>query len=226
MKDLIKKIPFLSFIARIIYFFFLKLFKLFPGSKGYWEKRYESGRTSGDGSYGRLAQFKAEIINGFVIDKQISSVIEYGCGDGNQLRLSEYPSYIGFDVSRAAISQCRHTFANDETKAFNLVDEYVNEKAQLTLSLDVIYHLTEDEVYYTYMKQLFNSSTKFVGIYSSNTDEQARFQAPHVRHRNFSKWIEENRPEWKLIQNIQNKYPYSGDEKEGSFADFYFYEIA
>lgn len=224
MKDLIKKIPILRSIAKAVYFTAIAPLKSFPGSEDYWKQRYQSGGTSGAGSYGRLAQFKAEVINEVVREKQISSVIEFGCGDGNQLSLSEYPSYIGFDVSPEAISQCQLKFANDRSKTFKLIDAYANETAQLTLSLDVIYHLTEDEVFNIYMKQMFDSSTRFVIIYSSNTDKQSRIQAPHVKHRNFSKWIEENKPGWKLMRHIPNKYPYSDDEQVETFADFYLYE--
>jgi SAM-dependent methyltransferase len=224
MKNLIKKIPILRSIAKAVYFTVVAPIKSFPGSEDYWKQRYKTGGTSGAGSYGRLAQFKAEAINGIVKEKQISTVIEYGCGDGNQLTLAEYQSYIGFDVSPEAISRCLHTFANDGNKTFKLIDAYANETAQLTLSLDVIYHLIEDEVFDAYMKQLFDSSTRFVIIYSSNTDEQAIIQAPHVKHRKFTEWAELNRPKWKLIRQIPNKYPYSDNEQVETFADFYLYE--
>jgi hypothetical protein len=226
MKELIKKTPILRSIAKAVYFTVVAPFKTFPGSEDYWKQRYQSGGTSGAGSYGRLAQFKAEVINGFVKERQVSTVIEYGCGDGNQLTLSEYPSYIGFDISPEAISLCQQKFTSDKSKAFKLIDAYTNETAQMTLSLDVIYHLTEDKVYDTYMKQLFDSSTKYVIIYASNTDKQSRIQAPHVRHRQFSKWIEEKRPGWKLMRQIPNRYPYTDDEQVESFADFYIYEKA
>ena len=35
---------------------------LFPGSAEYWENRYAYGGSSGQGSYGRLAKFKAEVV--------------------------------------------------------------------------------------------------------------------------------------------------------------------
>jgi hypothetical protein len=224
MKNLIKKISLLRSIARCVYFTFVAPFQSFPGSEEYWQQRYKSRGTSGDGSYNKLAEFKADVLNGFVRERQIRTIIEYGCGNGNQLRLSEYPSYIGFDLSPEAISQCENIFSNDETKIFKLLDAYSNETAQLTLSLDVIYHLIEDDVFFAYMRWLFDSSTRFVIIYSSNTDKQARLQASHVKHRKFSKWIEQNKPEWKLIQNIPNRYPFTSDEQEGSIADFYIYE--
>src|SRR5579864_6395854 len=75
----------------------------FPGSQTYWDQRYAEGGTSGSGSYGEQAAFKAEILNGFVARHGIQSVIEFGCGDGNQLSLASYPSYVGLDVSRTAI---------------------------------------------------------------------------------------------------------------------------
>ena len=196
----------------------------FTGSKAYWNRRYEKGGNSGIGSYGKLAEFKAEVLNNFVKEERISTIIEFGCGDGNQLRLTEYPSYIGFDISKNAVSLCRNIFEGDERKIFKLMDEYAGEMAELTLSLDVIYHLVEDAVFIKYMERLFNSSEKFVVIYSSNMEDQRAHQAPHVRHRRFSTWIQENKPQWKFRTHIPNKYPLTNDGEQGSFADFYIYE--
>lgn len=63
-------------------------------SKEYWQKRYSVGENSGAGSYGRLAKFKAEIINEFVKKNKINLVTEFGCGDGNQLFLFKIPNYL------------------------------------------------------------------------------------------------------------------------------------
>jgi SAM-dependent methyltransferase len=201
-----------------------KLFQPFQGSERFWEQRYSTGGTSGPGSYNHLAQFKAEILNQFVRQNSISRVIEYGCGDGNQLKLAEYPNYLGFDISSAAIAICREAFRNDETKQFKLMQEYSGETAPLTLSLDVIYHLVEDEIFNAYMDRLFSSSERFVILYSSNTDINPPGLAPHVRHRNFTKWIEANQPSWQLIQYIPNRYPLKNDQSKESFSDFYIFE--
>ena len=88
----------------------------FPGSEQYWIERYEAGRTSGAGSYNELAEFKAEIINAFVVDHGIQTVMEFGCGDGNQLQLANYPDYTGFDVSPRAVDLCRNIFSSDDRK--------------------------------------------------------------------------------------------------------------
>src|SRR5690606_8385419 len=82
----------------------------FTGSEAYWRKRYEKGGHSGPGSYDKLAEYKAETLNRFVADHQITDVIEFGCGDGNQLRLAQYPRYIGYDISPIALARCRELF--------------------------------------------------------------------------------------------------------------------
>lgn len=195
----------------------------FIGSAEYWKQRYASGGNSGAGSYNELAEFKAEVLNLFVKENKIETVIEYGCGDGNQLTLAQYPSYLGFDVSPDAVARCAKLFAGDTAKIFKLLPEYRNETAQLTLSLDVIFHLVEDVVFDDYMKRLFASAREFVVVYSSNTDVNPPGLAEHVRHRNFSAWIEKNCPQWKCLKHIPNKHPFTDDEEKGSFASFFFY---
>jgi hypothetical protein len=194
----------------------------FVGSKKYWENRYEVGGNSGSGSYGQLAEFKAEIINQFVKEKEISSVIEFGSGDGNQLRYLDFENYLGFDVSDKALMLCREKFKNDPAKRFKNVTEFTDDVAECVLSLDVIFHLTEDGVFETYMNRLFEAAQKYVVIYSSN--KEALNPSPHVRHRIFTLWIEANAPGWDLQKHIPNRYPYNGNNEEGSFCDFYIYK--
>ena len=195
----------------------------FPGSAAYWEKRYASGGNSGVGSYDFFAEFKAEVLNQFVAARGVKTVIEFGSGDGNQLRLAQYPTYVGYDVSSTAVESCRGLFRDDATKSFHLLSEYDGRKAELALSLDVIYHLVEDRIFETYMRTLFGAAEHYVVIYSSNTEDN-RGSSPHVRHRNFTRWIDESLAGWRLAEHMPNKYPYRGDYRQGSFADFFIYE--
>ncbi|WDH99000.1 hypothetical protein PUW24_09050 [Paenibacillus urinalis] len=66
---------------------------------GYWENTYKNGGNSGAGSYGMLAEFKAEVINRVIALHKLTRVIEFGCGDGNQLSYMDYKKYLGLDVS-------------------------------------------------------------------------------------------------------------------------------
>ncbi len=192
--------------------------KKFFDSASYWEERYAKGRTSGEGSYGKLAEFKAQVLNQFVLKNNINTVIEYGCGDGNQLRLANYPSYIGFDVSRTAVERCRNLFRDDKTKIFEIITNYKNETSELTLSLDVIYHLVEDCVFDEYMKRLFLSSSRFVIIYSNDIEQGAQITNKHVRFRRFSEWVNNNAKDWELKEVKENKL------KDLSEADFFIYK--
>jgi len=200
----------------------LKYYKKLPFSEQYWIERYAKGKNSGLGSYGKFAIFKAEIINDFVRQNDINKVIEYGCGDGNQLEKLIFKKYSGFDVSPKAISLCRQKFHEDNTKQFKLMKDYNNETADLTISLDVIYHLVEDRVFEAYMSRLFSSSSRYVIIYSTNFKEQ--LEGPYIRHREFTDWVKKNWKQWQLVKVIPNKYPFTGDEKTGCRTDFFIYE--
>ncbi len=224
MKRLIKRMPVIGPIIRAIYRRYVHYSRSSFSSEAYWEKRYHSGGNSGDGSYGELAEFKAGVLNEFIRKQNVSTVIEYGCGDGNQLKLVKYPSYIGFDVSPTGIDLCRSMFCDDSTKTFRLMQDYRGETAELTLSLDVIYHLIQDDIYHDYMHRLFDSGQRFVIIYASNTNRQQKPQAKHVRHRKFSKWVEQSKPNYRLRKRVPNKYPFDVITSTGSLSDFYIYE--
>jgi cyclopropane fatty-acyl-phospholipid synthase-like methyltransferase len=193
-------------------------------SSEYWEDRYKLNGNSGAGSYNHFASFKAEFLNSFVRQHAVTTVVEFGCGDGNQLKLAQYPNYVGYDVINSSIKKCKELFAADKTKAFYISSDSSYTEADLTLSLDVIYHLVEDKVYQVYMKQLFNCSKRWVIIYSSNTDENNKTQPVHVRHRKFTDWISTYVPSFKLVSHIPNQYSLSEYGINGSFADFFVFE--
>jgi hypothetical protein len=194
----------------------------FSTSGAYWDERYRLGGNSGAGSYGRLAHFKADFLNRFVREHKIESVIEFGCGDGAQLAIAEYPNYIGVDVSNEAISRCRSLYGQRAEYRFIHPTDYNSETAALALSLDVIYHLVEDEVYVDYMQRLFDSASRYVIVYASNWEERP---VPHVRHRRFTDWVQSNRGDFELIAFEANEYAYDPEDPENTtFADFYVYE--
>ena len=197
-------------------------------SRKYWNDRYKAGGNSGSGSYNNLANFKADIINNFVTNNQIKSIIDYGVGDGNQLKLidTKNVTYTGLDVSTIIISKCKEIFEHDNTKNFIHLDNGIDFdfKGELVLSCDVIYHLIEDDIYENYMNTLFAMSTKYVMFYALDKDIN---HALHVKFRKFSNYIETNLPEWKLIEHIPNKYPQlklGQNNDKTSPSDFYIYE--
>jgi SAM-dependent methyltransferase len=225
VKEAVERIPVVGPAARRLVMAVLARSDLkIRDSAAYWEKRYRAGGNSGAGSYDRLAEFKAAYLNEFVRTRDVQEVLEFGCGDGSQLALAQYPHYVGCDVAHAAVELCRARFTDDPTKQFYVVGDLPGDlTAELVLSLDVIFHLVEDDVFDRYMTELFDRSTRFVVVYSSNTDEPA--PALHVRHRPFTRWVDENRPDWKLVEHVPNPYPYDENHpKTTSFADFFVFE--
>lgn len=198
----------------------------------YWERRYASGRNSGSGSYGRLAKFKAQFLNDFVSENEIQTVLELGCGDGAQLSLSEYPEYTGLDISPTVVEQCRRIFDQDPSKQFYVYDPEKfspgSFRAELCLSLDVIYHLSNDDVYRLYLDHLFSASSRFVIIYSNSEDGSragVNESAGYVRFRNVLEDLKRRKPEWSLVSAIPNRFPFSAvNPSQTSFADFFVFE--
>jgi hypothetical protein len=190
----------------------------------YWRNRYAVGQNSGAGSYGEMSQFKAQVLNSFIYRNSIGNCIEFGCGDGNQLDLLKIPKYFGLDVAPGAIDICAKKFLGDKSKSFAvyLPSHFTNNaffQAELTLSMDVVLHLIEENVYETYMANLFTASTKYVAIFTTATDIQPSKMAIHNFFRDHRSWVSTNAPQFEEIEVAlapeQLKYP----EATG----FYFY---
>tara|TARA_B110000977_G_C11072877_1_gene490190 strand:- start:2493 stop:3203 length:711 start_codon:yes stop_codon:yes gene_type:complete len=194
-------------------------------SADYWRKRYKSGGNSGAGSYGRLAEFKSRFLNQFILSNHLKTMIEHGCGDGNLASMVIVDEYLGADISMSAVELCTNLMSTDKSKKFISSGNLdTKEKHDLSLSSDVIFHLTEDDIYHSYMVNLFDTSSKFVIVYSSNHEDNEK-SSRHVRHRNFSAWIEKYRKDFRLASYKKNKYPFHiNDPSNTSFSDFYVYE--
>jgi SAM-dependent methyltransferase len=186
----------------------------------YWEARYSRGESSGAGSYGRLAQFKADFLNTFFDNNCVKSVLELGCGDGNQLIYLRPGKYVGFDISPTAVSLCRQRHSENENFSFFSPEDNADlGHHDVTLSLDVVFHLVEIDVFCTYLKTLFSHSDRFVVVYSSNFD--APWPSPHLKHRNITNFVKDHIPGWKLSCIVTNAYPYDGGDVDNtSFSDF------
>ena len=191
----------------------------------FWERHYRVGGKSGEGSYGRLAEFKADVMKHLLAEHDVESVIELGCGDGNQVGMIDYPRYAGFDVSPAAINRCRDRFSADPGKEFHVYvpGAPLGATAEMAVSLDVVYHLIEDDLYDQYMRDLFAAADKMVVIYSS--DEERPSVWPEVRHRRFSGWVEQKAPTWELAERIGQRYPYVEGQPDTSWSDFFVYRV-
>lgn len=175
-------------------------------STQYWEDRYANDGNSGDGSYGHLANFKAEIINKIIKDYRIKSLVDYGVGDGNQYSLLDIDNieYYGIDVSPTVVDKCKKKFS-DQASKFMSVKNFIslNITCDLSMSCDVIYHLIEDSVYQDYLDSLFNFSNRYILIYARN---ETKRHAEHVYFREFNNYFTKKYNCY-LIKKFSNKYP-------------------
>lgn len=191
----------------------------YPGSARYWEKRYAHGGHSGSGSSGALAEYKARVVNDFVVEMAVNSITELGCGDGQQLALAHYPVYCGLDIAPTAVNICRKKFNLNQNfhfavyhpESFNPADY----QSDMALSMEVVFHLTEQKAYRLYMQHLFACARRWVVIFSANEPDTTGGVFPHFKPRVFTQDIPDG---WALRHCLTNPH------RDLSISDFYFFE--
>ena len=165
---------------------------------GYWDRRYRDGRTSGAGSEGAEGAYKAAYVSKFMADHKVATVVDWGCGDGQVLELVKLPkgtSYTGVDVSQIIVDRMRKKFP--QHRFFGPTDDHAWEDAyRMSMSMDVLFHLPDDRDYFEYLDHLFNSATRHVVIYATDTPDGRT--ARHVFRRKFTDDIAERFLDWEL----------------------------
>lgn len=152
------------------------------GSHAFWEQRYRAGGDSGAGSRGDAAKVKAACINQVIGRRDVASVVDWGCGDGQQMALYDLAgvAYVGVEVSPTALTRC---LARRPEQAYVLWRPGcgISLHADLAMSIDLLHHFPDDDDYSEHLEQLFASANRYVLIHSTDRDELP--SAVHVRHR-------------------------------------------
>jgi len=149
--------------------------------KKYWEERYSRGRDSGSGSYGKNAAFKAEIVNRVIEDYHCKNMVEFGCGDANQMTLFTRIPYVGYDISSTIIERDKKKYADLPQSEFLIMDmgaDYSNIK-DLSICVDVLFHLTIEEDWLKLIDHVCKAGKKMIVI-TTNTEEIREEYFPHV----------------------------------------------
>ena len=204
-----------------ILFLLSQIWRKFTGKinyKDYWDKRYKMEGNSGAGSYGLLAEFKAKVINRFIENNKIKTAVEFGCGDGNNLKMIHYPTYLGLDVATSSIEICKDMFKDDKTKSFiqYTPKTFYNNgffTAELVLCLDVLYHIIPEDDFYKTLDDIFSTSSKYVILYT-NTDPVEYRRGGHQLFRD-TKAVLAKYPQWEIVEIVEQEY------KDLSPSDFY-----
>jgi 2-polyprenyl-3-methyl-5-hydroxy-6-metoxy-1,4-benzoquinol methylase len=132
----------------------------------YWDKRYSSGGTSGEGSIGFLRDFKWDVIEKHV--GKVSDVIDVGCGDLSFWDGRDCDKYVGIDGSEVIIQKNMLKRPN-----WNFVVSYSDNEmismlyqADVVFCFDMLFHIMDDEVYEKTIENLARFSKKYIFIYT------------------------------------------------------------
>lgn len=147
-------------------------------AKQYWDDRYSSGHTSGDGSYGKELEQKVSYLK----DLKINSISEIGCGDLNFIKslLEHYPGvpYVGQDISDVIID--RNKGINPQIRLTTDISKLP--KSDLLLCIDVLFHITDEE---EYQKMLTTIKSKWTNYLALTAYEYDKDLGNHVNIRKF-----------------------------------------
>jgi hypothetical protein len=149
--------------------------------KTYWEKRYADGKNSGSGSYGENATFKANIINRIIKEYECKDMVEFGCGDGNQMSLLTRIPYIGYDISKTIIQKNQIKYKTTPNVKFMDMDMCGNYSlsADLSICVDVLFHLTIEDDWYKLIDHVCVAAKKVIVIVT-NTEKIHEEYFQHV----------------------------------------------
>lgn len=164
----------------------------------YWDYRYKTGGNSGKGSYSTSAELKGNFVSKVIENYNIYTINDLGHGDGNQLKYFKGNfKYFGFDISETIRKKVESEFReNDKVVIVDSATELI--KADLCLSLDVLYHITDIEEWKEYIGTLFNLG-EFVLIYAQDSHPTIK-EDPHVVSRPFTSYIQDNFLNYELIE--------------------------
>ena len=124
----------------------------------YWEERHRRYRGDfravasydweKDDRYPEQRRQFFEILEKHGVDVSAANALEFGCGNGfwcEALSSKEVASYRGYDISSAAIEECRTNWPQGEFHCAHLGSEplEIKEISNLTFSIDVTQHVVE-----------------------------------------------------------------------------------
>lgn len=147
-------------------------------TKNYWNARYASGGNSGYGSYGEQMEKKLS----WLVPLKFNSITDIGCGDfnfGKELIIRHPAKYCGYDISEAVVARNSSIYPY----SFKVYDKNKDfEVSELTLCLDVLFHIYEDEEYEALLNILKTLPTKYLALTAYEYD---RPSDNHVKYRKF-----------------------------------------
>lgn len=130
----------------------------------YWEERYKNGGNSGEGSRGQHREWKWQILESTIVD--IDNVIDVGCGDLAFMEGKNIKNYTGIDISKTIIKDNELKYPYWKFICSS-ADNYINElNGYVVFCHDILFHIIDDDVYYSILDNLTRYSNKYISIYT------------------------------------------------------------
>lgn len=191
----------------------------------YWDDRYRTGVGAGNGSRGRLYEFKLNTVQNIVDDFGIESVVDVGCGDGTQMMSLRVKKYTGLDISPTAIDIASRLSGKGRNYFIMNEDSTAKGKiADMAVSLDVVFHLPDDQ-YQAHIDLLFRLAKRYVLIYAPNHSGEGIRLASHMH---FHEFVPDIKEKFGLdpILRIEQPYPVEGAPANNtSYCEFYLFDM-
>lgn len=131
------------------------------------DDRYIHWGNSWEWSYWLNARYKADFINKFIKEHGIDTAVEIGCWDWANLWMYDVFEYTWYDVSYFIIEKCKDMYKNDNWKRFFVNDDNTKfQKAELSLCLDVLYHIFPQDRFEKMIDKVIEAWEKYVIIYT------------------------------------------------------------
>lgn len=161
---------------------------------------------------------KAHFLNSFVICNNVNSVAEVGCSSIDELTLSKYPVYTGFDIRTKTIEKLKTYFSKDKLKFFksyySLEHSSLCNHFDLSISAGILENLHKDEQYLLFLNNLFSISKSFVIIVFDSKNKKTTYPFKEIE-------IIDHLNEWKLISRVSLDLPFPLSKTES--ANLYIY---
>lgn len=130
----------------------------------YWDQRYASGGTSGEGSIGSDGEWKWSVIERYV--PFLTNVLDIGCGDLTFWEGRDCENYTGIDISKTIVEvntkkrpKWKFIHGNAEIRIEGL-------KKDVVFCFDVLFHIMNTKTYREVLKNICHYSNDFIFIYT------------------------------------------------------------
>lgn len=152
----------------------------------HFENRYYKKLGSGKGSVGQLREFKHKILNQYLINYNKFRFVDFGCGDLSFWHGKPPKYYTGIDFARNIQKENAEKF-DREFITSNLA-EVKGLFGEVVICFDVLFHILDEEVYFKILRNICNTSSKWIFIYTW-IKESNNYMKDHQKYRNFENYL-------------------------------------